>query len=538
MPLGIPCPDPAEYQKLASGELVSPQKDSVLEHLEHCDACITRVQGVSEKDALVELIRQAGKLGQEDEAVGALIERFLKLRPAGDLARQTAEVRNGGCATYDFLAPPQAPDEMGRVGPYRVLEVLGEGGMGVVFRAEDPQLRRPVAVKVMLPKMAAVHAGHKRFLREARAMAAIKHDHIVSIYQVGEDRGIPYLAMEYLEGETLEDRLRRETKLSVSEVLRLGRQIASGLAAAHERGLIHRDIKPSNLWLEDQGQAGSVTHPRLKILDFGLASVLEEGSALTRQDMLVGTPEYMAPEQVEGEGLDHRCDLFSLGCVLYRMVTGVWPFKRANWMSTLMAVTSKDPVSPSELEPAIPAALSELIVRLLAKKPGKRPQSARDVADALERIEKQELSRGVSRRSGRWLTALGSRARKWPAILKMRGRLVGAGVVACVLLIALSYALRMAIPNEGVLVLDVNQPDATVSVDGDVVTVTWDKGGKRAEMRVKPGPHMVEVTKNGFRVQAKELTFKALDIEVFSARLEPVPGSSQEKAQPDSLPHR
>src|SRR5262249_29089717 len=163
-----------------------------------------------------------------------------------------------------LLAPPRAPGELGRLGPYRVLEVLGVGGMGVVFRAEDPELARPVALKAMLPAAAARDSSRQRFLREARAAAAIKHDHIVAVYQVGEDRGVPFLAMEFLEGEPLDVRLAREGTLPAAEVLRLGREIALGLAAAHKRGLIHRDIKPANIWLE--AETG-----RAKILDFGLA---------------------------------------------------------------------------------------------------------------------------------------------------------------------------------------------------------------------------------------------------------------------------
>src|SRR5262249_28431107 len=155
-----------------------------------------------------------------------------------------------------FLAPPQAADELGRLGPYRVLKVLGAGGIGVFFWAEDPQLQRPVALKAMLPGLAANEAARQRFLREARAAASIRHEHIISIYHVGEDRGLPFLAMEFLEGESLADRVKRATKLPLPEVLRIGREVAEGLEAAHEKGLIHRDIKPSNVWLE--GKRGRV----------------------------------------------------------------------------------------------------------------------------------------------------------------------------------------------------------------------------------------------------------------------------------------
>src|SRR5206468_2632183 len=160
-----------------------------------------------------------------------------------------AEQRPPDADLYDFLAPPQSADELGRLGPYRILKVLGAGGMGVVYQAEDAGLQRLVALKAMLPALAASGSAKARFLREARAAAAIEHDHIVHIYQVGEDRGVPFLAMQFLQGQPLDERL-RQGELPLGEVLRIGRETAEGLQAAHERGLIHRDIKPANLWLE------------------------------------------------------------------------------------------------------------------------------------------------------------------------------------------------------------------------------------------------------------------------------------------------
>jgi serine/threonine protein kinase len=282
---------------------------------------------------------------------------------------------------YDFLAPPQAPDELGRLGPYRVLEVLGAGGMGVVFRAEDPMLQRLVALKAMLPGMAAVPNAKQRFLREARMAAAIRHDHVVAIYQVGEDRGVPWLAMEFLEGEPLDERLKREKALSVAEVVRIGQEVAEGLEAAHERGQIHRDIKPANIWLE--GKRG-----RAKILDFGLARSAEGSSNLTQSGAIVGTPAYMAPEQAQGKPVDHRGDLFSLGCVLYRMAAGRPAFQGADTISTLLAVATAHPPTPARVNPTVPVGLSDLITRMLAKAPGDRPTSAREVAETLERLSR------------------------------------------------------------------------------------------------------------------------------------------------------
>jgi serine/threonine protein kinase len=296
---------------------------------------------------------------------------------------------------YDFLAPPQSPDELGRLGPYRVLKVLGAGGMGVVFQAEDPMLKRKVALKAMLPSLAVSESARKRFLREAQTAAAIEHDNIVHIYQVGEDRGIPFMAMQFLKGESLDDRLKREGKLPLVEVVRIGREAAGGLVAAHATGLIHRDIKPANLWLETSdasktSEVLSATGGRVKILDFGLARAAQDDAKLTQSGAIIGTPAYMAPEQANGQAVDGRTDLFSLGCVLYRLCTGVLPFQGKDTLSTLMAVAMIEPSPPRVVNPAIPRRLSDLVMRLLAKEPEKRPASADQLAAALASVDLSE----------------------------------------------------------------------------------------------------------------------------------------------------
>jgi tRNA A-37 threonylcarbamoyl transferase component Bud32 len=282
---------------------------------------------------------------------------------------------------FTFLAPALGPDEIGRLGPYRVLKLLGRGGMGMVFEAEDVQLKRRVALKTLKPDVAVDADNRRRFLREAQAMAALEHDHVVSVYQVGEDRGIPYLAMKLLQGESLEDRLNRaDGPLDAAEALRIGREIAEGLAAAHERGLIHRDVKPANVLLE----AG---RDRVKLVDFGVARGADEEVSESEANMMFGTPAYMAPEQAAGKPLDHRADLFGLGCVLYRMTTGELPFKGRTMTSVLTALATTTPRPPRRLDPSVPEALSDLIMRLLSKKPAGRPDSAQEVAGALGRIE-------------------------------------------------------------------------------------------------------------------------------------------------------
>jgi serine/threonine protein kinase len=278
------------------------------------------------------------------------------------------------------LAPAQATDELGRLGGYRVLRVLGAGGMGVVFLAEDRRLQRLVALKTLLPSLAARDSYLQRFLREARAAAAIDHDNVVPIFDVSDEHGVPFIAMPFLKGESLDARLKREGRLPVADVLRIGREIATGLAAAHACGIVHRDVKPANVWLDDQ-------RGRAMILDFGLARPGADTTQMTQQGMILGTPSYMAPEQVNSQPVDARTDLFSLGGVLYRMATGRLPFEGRDVLATLMAVSTEPARPPRTVCPDLPQALDDLILGMLAKASADRPPSAVAVVEALSRIE-------------------------------------------------------------------------------------------------------------------------------------------------------
>ncbi|MBI1833165.1 MAG: ABC transporter substrate-binding protein, partial [Planctomycetes bacterium] len=271
---------------------------------------------------------------------------------------------------------------------------LGQGGMGVVFEAIDTKLQRPVALKVMKPDIARDESARKRFLREARATASVRSDHVVVIHQVDEYNRVPFLAMEFLQGEPLDKWLDVNGRPSLHDGLRIGIEIARGLAAAHEIGLIHRDIKPSNIWLEKRdakpAAPPSPDQParpgRVKILDFGLARIARDQAHLTHSGLVLGTPAYMAPEQAEGGDVDARGDLFSLGCVLYDLATGSKPFSGTNTMAVLMSVAMKDPLPPQQINPDLPPSLAQLIMRLLSKRPADRPASASEVAAELEAI--------------------------------------------------------------------------------------------------------------------------------------------------------
>jgi hypothetical protein len=269
--------------------------------------------------------------------------------------------------------------EIGRLAHYRILSVLGQGGMGVVFHAEDLQLQRPVALKLLRPGSTGDLGGRQRLLREARAAALVKSDHIVTIYQVGVDNDVPFLAMELLHGESLDSWLGRGCRPALPELLRIGREIALGLVVAHAKGLIHRDVKPTNIWLE-------APTGRVKLLDFGLVRSEREQTQLTQSGLVLGTPAYMAPEQARGEPLDGRCDLFGLGVVLYRLCTGTVPFAGETTMALLMALAVRDPRPVRELNPAVPPEVAALVESLLAKEPANRPPSAQAVADTLQAL--------------------------------------------------------------------------------------------------------------------------------------------------------
>lgn len=306
-----------------------------------------------------------------EEILAFLEEQTLAIRK--DLNRSEPRFAAGELTPY--LSPSPRPGAMGRLGHYDILEMLGQGAFGIVVKAFDNNLQRVVAIKFLSPQMAATSPPRNRFLREARATAQVKHENVVQIYAV-EEAPIPYLVMEFVEGETLQDRLDAIGPIAPQEVARIGRQVALGLAAAHEKGLIHRDVKPSNILME----AG--LESRARLTDFGLARAGDDAS-LTQSGVIAGTPLYMSPEQACGGALDPRSDLFSLGSVLYAMVTGRPPFRAPNTVAVLKRVTQDTPRPIEQSVDDVPPGLRAVILRLLEKEPEKRFASAREAANAL-----------------------------------------------------------------------------------------------------------------------------------------------------------
>jgi len=427
MPTGT-CPDRSTLEKLLLGKLPAVVQTSLSEHLEHCQTCTSVAGTLSLSDELTEAIKMRKPLQGDEEILSKAIERGKQLgsqlqtmqpdvtaigqQPLNDTVITDATSDDG---TFAVLAPAQQPDEIGRLGGYRILKVLGIGGMGMVFLAEDPKLKRQIALKVMKPSVAATRSAKDRFLREAQFTAAIEHDNIVNIYQVGEDQGIPFIAMPFLKGESLKTRLEREGKLSQMDVLKIGVQVAAGLAAAHERNLIHRDIKPDNIWLEEKTG-------RAKILDFGLVRPASNDAGLTQSGSILGTPRYMAPEQALGQDVDFRCDLFSLGSVLYHLVSGQLPFQGSNVTATLMAVVQQDAKPLESIVPDLHPTFCKLVKKLLSKDRSKRPASAKEVAKLLTAIyQDQKKTTAASKPAAQIESVAATAATESPPIQSLTG---------------------------------------------------------------------------------------------------------------------
>src|SRR5271155_3998327 len=273
-----------------------------------------------------------------------------------------------------------------KLGPYQIESLLGAGGMGEVYRARDTRLDRTVAIKILTQGVADTPEVRQRFEREARAVSSLSHPHICVLYDVGNQDGIEYLVMEYLEGETLAARIAKGP-LPTADLLRYASQIADALDKAHRQGIVHRDLKPGNVMLTKSGA---------KLLDFGLAKggeVLQGGDIgssptvsqpLTTRGTIVGTMQYMSPEQLEGKDADVRSDIFSFGAMLYEMATGRKAFEAKSHASLIAAILKEEPRPMRELQPLTPPALEHIVRACLAKDPDERPQSAHDLKLQLE----------------------------------------------------------------------------------------------------------------------------------------------------------
>ncbi|MCW8139436.1 MAG: serine/threonine protein kinase, partial [Planctomycetota bacterium] len=268
------------------------------------------------------------------------------------------------------------------IGGCRIVKKLGEGGMGAVFLAEHTRLKRQSVIKVVPAHLSSNRQLIARFQREAQAAAVIQHPNVVNVFNVGEENGVHYIEMEFVDGTALDGILKEKKLLDQVEAVRIIKDACKGLAEAHKHGIVHRDIKPDNIMMTRKGQ--------VKIADFGLARASSEDMELTKVGQILGTPAYMSPEQCQGKPTDHRCDIYSLGATFYAMVTGKRPFTGASVMEIMQKHIDEEPISPRELVPELSSAVAKIILRMMAKKVEDRYQAADDVVAAIDQFLKEE----------------------------------------------------------------------------------------------------------------------------------------------------
>jgi tRNA A-37 threonylcarbamoyl transferase component Bud32 len=518
-------PSPADLAAFAAGQLADADARAVAAHLESCPDCR----------------RAAAAPGPSS---GTHVRGAPPARP-----RSGTKLPGGPAPAHAPAGPPPGlPPELAHHPRYLILRELGRGGMGVVYQARQTVMDRPVVIKVISQSLLDRPDALERFRREVRAAAQLAHPNIVTAYDAEQAGDLHFLVMEFVEGQSLDQVLRRKGPLPVTHACAYVRQAALGLQHAFEKGMVHRDIKPQNLMLTPKGQ--------VKILDFGLAKVVSENrpqQALTAMNSYMGTPEYSAPEQAtDPRSADIRADVYSLGCTLYCLLAGHPPFQEDTAVKTILAHLQQEPRPLPELRPEVAPELWQVVARLLAKDPARRYQTPAEVAQALAPFSKpgtktappaapagqrtalppakggrataagppsNELVEGAARPTGPADMRSGaSRGKRW---------LLGGGLAAGALLVALGAVLAGALllrvrAPEGVVALQLDPPDAEVAVDGRRIDVSPRGDGGPLEIRLAPGARHLEVRKSGFKAEARELTLTDGQRQALLIRLGPL----------------
>jgi tetratricopeptide (TPR) repeat protein len=472
------CPDPRRLRDLLAGRGSFPDVEVFAHHLEGCPVCAREAQRVRAEDPLAELVRGHTPAGFDDvePEVARLIESLCR-RPApapeataadgGHPCPLLAGVLGIGDTVWDSrgaLSPPERPGELGRLGGYRVVGVLGTGGMGVVYLARQARPDRLVALKVIGGGPRADRGRLARFRAEAEVAARLTHPNIVSVFEAGEHDGLPFLAMEYVAGGSLAQKLARGT-LRPREAASLITSLARAVGYAHSHGIVHRDLKPSNILLavgSGRWVVGSPEGTHLpsslptahcplptsapKVTDFGLAKLLDpdtlaDPARRTETGALLGTPCYMAPEQAAGDSVGPAADVYGLGAILYECITGRPPFTAATVLETIDQVRTHDPIPPDRLQPAVPRDLQTVCLKCLEKDPARRYASADDLADDLDRFLRGEPVKarpiGIAGRSWKW-------ARRRPTVAALLALCVMSVVALAAVIAVYTVRLRQA----------------------------------------------------------------------------------------------
>ena len=519
------CPDKVTLTDYLLGQLEAPRLDECESHIADCNKCHETLRGLSADDTLTQHVGDAflhvadsnsvSVAASESQHVRGLVDRLLSetnshpRQPTPThadteiLADRAAEVLR--CVESD---PSQ--QTLGSIGNYQLIRLLGAGSTGVVFQAIDEKLDRPVALKVLRPSLGSV--ARERFIAEARLAASIEHPNVVTIYQIDQQDRLAYIAMQWLPGQTLETKLQTVATMVDEDVRRIAAQVAAGLQAAHQRQLVHRDIKPANIWISNKDE--------VKILDFGLARIVDDDPGLTATGMLAGTPNFMSPEQTKGHGLDGRSDLFSLGCMMYRMATGKFAFGASSILGTLQAIQHEQPTSPKLVNAAISSDLSDLTMSLLEKQAANRPESAAQVVTMLETERHQWPMRIAGYESVQPEAQKDSSVWPQPSRQGFAGGW-GAAIAASLLALAGWYfspqIIRIA-TDRGELVIESTDKDVEVQIlkDGKVFRVLDTK--TKNSFNIESGEYQIKATGEGnsFEVTPESLTMKRGEKQIVS----------------------
>ena len=454
----------ARLQSALAGNLPADEETALHEHLDACDECSTALEGMAGGSAWC---REASSLLSEDEFDDSVPTR-----------EEWSEID----FTVEHLEPSDEPGVLGRLGGYDVLEIIGHGGMGVVLKAYDRELKRTVAIKVLAPHLARNSLARKRFAREAQAAAAVVHPHVLAIHQVQATGRLPFLVMPLVPGESLAERLAAQGTLELKEILRIGMQAAAGLAAAHEQGLVHRDVKPANILLERGVERAVLT-------DFGLARAADDVT-LTRWGVVAGTPQYMSPEQARGEPLDGRSDLFSLGCALYEVATGVSPFRTDSPLATMRRLVDDSPQPIDAINPELPPWLVAIVHRLLEKDPSRRFQTAAEVSELLEACLAHVQHPAAVPLPAGLTVSLHQPDRASGRFRGPRKLLAGAAVAIPLLLAGVVIVLET---NKGTLTIESEADVAVRITEGDEVVERLTVTRGKNDVRIAAGEYKVEI---------------------------------------------
>lgn len=476
------CPCSEELQKLIDGSLSGERQEECTRHMDSCECCQAKMEVLATGGTnLSKILVHANEA--EPIASSAYWPALKELNADLDetyVPRTTPRSRE---VSLHFLQSATDPAYLGRLSHFDVMRILGRGGMGIVLEAFDSKLQRHVALKVLDPDLAHDEVSRQRFCREARSAASITHENVVAVHQVENSDGhnLPYLVMQLISGESLEQRLTREKKLPLREIVRIAMEAAHGLTAAHAQGLIHRDIKPGNILLESPGD-------RVKLTDFGLARVADD-VRLTQPGFVTGTPLYMAPEQALAGEADPRSDLFSFGAILYEMCAGEPPFAGNSALAILKQLSEVKHRPLRELNPEIPEWLSRTIDHLLEKRPEDRIQTAAQLAELLD------YEWALMRTSSEDVPVVCQIALRKRT---QRNRRIAAGVGATFLAVGLMAGMFLSNRNRGPIVpvdpaakpvlKSTAEPVATLSASaGSVWAVAFDKNGQNLAMAVEDG---------------------------------------------------